>query len=164
MPASGAYQYCEVVFVTPGQASLKLPIVVKEVAMRHLGSLASPKSSEEVIEFEQLISDVKDDGIEVIWNSIREEVADIIFEEFNEIFKSRNDKEFNDFIQTGLDVELGDLKQFQEQLEKSEGYRKNHSNSLRGSGIFSKTKPKNDKNDKNEPSNDANEPSSNSPS
>ena len=98
--------------MTPGQASRKLPIVVKEVAMRYLGSLASPKSSEEVIAFEQLISDVKDDGIEVIWNSIKEKVADIIFDEFKEIFKSRNDKKFNDLIQSGQYVDLGDLKQF----------------------------------------------------
>ena len=127
--------------------------------MRYLGSLASPKSSEEVIAFKQLISEVKDNGIEVIWNSIKEEVADIIFEEFNEVFKSRNDKEFNDLIQAGLYVDLGDLKQFEEQLEKSEGYRKNYSNSLRGSGIFSKTKPKNDKNDKYKPSSNSNSPS-----
>ena len=152
----GIHEDCEVVFVTLAQASRKLPIVVKEVAMRHFGSLASPKSYEEDIAFKQLISDVKDNGIEVIWNSIEEEIADTIYGEFKEIFKSRNDKEFNDLIQAGLDVELGDLKQFQEQLEKSEGYRKNHSNSLRGSGIFSKTMPKNDKNDKNEPSPNSN--------
>lgn len=155
----GIHPDCEVVFVTPGQASLKLPKVVKEVAMRHLGSLASPKSSEEVIAFTQLISEVKDNGIEVIWNSIKEEVAHKIFEEFNEVFKSRNDKEFNDLIQAGLYVDLGDLKQFEEQLEKSEGYRKNRSNSLRGSGIFSKAMQKNDKNDKNEPSSNSNSPS-----
>jgi hypothetical protein len=147
----GIHPDCEVIFVTQGLASRKLPIVVKEEAVRHLTSLASPTTSEGFIAFTQLISEVINNGVEVIWNSIKEKIGDRIFDEFKTVFKSREDEAFIEFIELGQYTELGDLKRLQEHLEKSDGYREYCSNSLRKSGIFTSMMPKSDNDDKDKP-------------
>ena len=46
--------------------------------------------------FTRLISQVKEGGIEVIWNQIKDKVADTMFDEFGSLYRNRADILFTD--------------------------------------------------------------------
>ena len=132
----GIHPDCQIRFITRETASLKLPIVVREEAMRYMSSLASPSTAEELRAFTRLISQVKEDGVEVIWDQIKGNVADRMFDEFGSLYRDRADHSFTDLIEVGLYTELPDLSIFQEQVQSSKGYHQFCSQMLRQSGMF----------------------------
>ena len=133
----GIHPDCQIRFITKGTASLKLPIVVREEAMRYLAPLANPSTVEELREFTQLMSQVKEDGVAVIWDKIKGNVADRMFDEFGSLYQDRADHSFTGLVETGQYTELPDLCIFQEQVQNSRGYHQYCSQMLRRSGMFS---------------------------
>ena len=131
---------CEIRFITRETASLKLPIVVREEAMRYMKSLASPNTEKDLQTFTHLISQVKEDGVEVVWDQIKGKVADRLFDEFGSLYRDREDHSFTGLIEAGQYTELPDLSIFQEQVQSSKGYHQFYSQMLRQSGLFSSPK------------------------
>ena len=118
------------------QAVLKLPIVVQEEARRYMKSLANPNTVEDLQAYTRLISQVKEDGVEVVWDQIKGKVADRMFDEFGSLYRDREDHSFTVLIEAGQDTELPDLSIFQEQVQNSKGYHQFCSQMLRQSGMF----------------------------
>ena len=87
--------------------------------------------------FTQLISQVKEDGVEVIWDQIKGNVANRMFDEFKSLYQDRADHLFSGLIESGVYAELPDLSIFQKQIEESKGYHQYCSQMIRQSGLFS---------------------------
>jgi predicted Fe-Mo cluster-binding NifX family protein len=130
-------QLLRIRFITKETASLKLPIVVREEAMRYMKPLSDPNTAEDLRAFTRLIAQVKEDGVEMIWDQIKGNVADRMFDEFGSLYRGRADYSFTGLIDAGQYTELPDLSIFQESIQNSEGYRQYCSQILRRSGMFS---------------------------
>lgn len=128
---------CQILFITKQTASLKLPIVVKEEAMRYFASLANPSTAGESVSFTNLMVQVKEDGVEVIWNQIKGNITNRMFDEFGSLYQDRADRTFTDFIDAGKYTTLPDLSIFQKQLQNSKGYHQFCNQALHGPSIFS---------------------------
>ena len=79
----GYHSDCRIEYITRETASLKLPIVVKEEAINYLKSLSKSSALCNDDEFNSVILDVQNNGVEAIWSEIKERVSQRIFEEFN---------------------------------------------------------------------------------
>ncbi len=123
-------------FITSETAALKLPIVVREEAMRYFESNAQPNTVEALHEFTQLMSQVKEEGVGVIWDQIKDTVAKCMFDEFRSLYQGRDDPLFIGFIEAGQDIELPDLSVFQEKVQSSKGYHQYCNQLLRRPGMF----------------------------
>ncbi len=109
---------CEIQFITNYMASLKLPIIVREEAIRYLKSQASPNTAKDLREFFRLISHVNECGIEVIWDKIKDNVADTMLVEFSILYQhDRENHSFTSLIEEGQYTELTDLSIFQGQFK-----------------------------------------------
>ena len=128
---------CQIQFMTRETASLKLPIVAREEAMKYLASLANPSTVEAFRAFTQLMRQVKEDGVEVIWDQIKGNIADRMFDEFGSLYLDKADHSFAGLIEAGQYTELPDLNIFQEQAQNSKGYNQFRGQMLRRSGMFS---------------------------
>ncbi|KPJ67575.1 MAG: hypothetical protein AMJ43_04855 [Coxiella sp. DG_40] len=103
---AGILPECELIFVTMETAGLKLPIVVKEEALKYL----EIAKQGELESFPQLLERIKNEGVEVIWDKVQEKVKTRMFEEFGSLFPGGPDSEgFHSFIETGKDTDLGQL-------------------------------------------------------
>ena len=132
----GIHPDCQIRYITRETATLKLPIVVREDAMKHIKSLANPNTIEELQKFTGLISKIKEDGVEEIWDNIKDNVADRMFDEFGSLYTDRENNGFTDLIEAGVYTDLPDLRIFQEQIENSKGYHQFCRLTLRQTAIF----------------------------
>ncbi len=116
---------CEIQLITKGQASLKLPIVVKEEAMRYLRQLSNPNTIEAFQKFTQLISTIKRDvEFTAIWDDIKDNIAHRMFDEFGSLYRNKTDEEFIGLLEMSrLYIEMPDFSVFQACIQRSEGYR-----------------------------------------
>ena len=121
---------CQIIFITKATASAKLPIVVREEAMRYLEALAAPNTAEALLTFTELMSQVKKDGIEVIWNNIKDTISERMFDEFGCLYQSRTDHSYIDLMKAGLYTELGGLSAFEEQVQNPKGKQKSPQSDL----------------------------------
>lgn len=132
----GIHPDCQILFITRQTASLKLPIVVREEAMRYMKLLANPNTAQEFRAFTQLVSQVKKHGVEVIWDQIKGNVANRMFDEFSSLYRDRADHSFTGLIEAGQYTELSDSSIFQKQVQNSKGYHQFCSQILRQSNMF----------------------------
>ncbi|MDR3503374.1 MAG: ankyrin repeat domain-containing protein [Legionella sp.] len=86
----------EIDFITKEVASLKLNAVVREVALSWYKA--------NVLLVNGLFN--KNYDVEPIWNKIREQVKQKMFDEFSSLFSSYDDPEFNAFIDAGIDADI----------------------------------------------------------
>jgi hypothetical protein len=133
----GIHPDCEIRFITRETASLKLPIVVREELMSYMSSLSNPDTAEDFLAFTRLMSQVKKDGVEVIWRHIEYNITDKMFDEFGSLYQDKADPSFTCLIDAGQYIELPDLSIFQEEVQNSKGYYQYCSQMLRRSGMFS---------------------------
>lgn len=91
--------------ITSQQASLKLPVVVKEEACEHLRGIRRTEPER----FPGLLELIQEEGVEVIWPAIREKVAGRIFDEFGSLYKDRDNPRFTALIEAAVDVSCDDL-------------------------------------------------------
>lgn len=84
---------------------------------------------------EQLLGD-----IEIIWNKIKPQVADRLFDDFKSIYQdNRENSDFVNLVDSGQYVEIrkDDLSAYQQQMISSAGYRKYCSQILQSLKFFS---------------------------
>lgn len=126
---------CELIFISKSTAALKLPIIVREAANDYLSSLANPQTIEELLSFTQLIDQIKENGVDIIWDQIKQKVTDRMMSEFGVLFPKR--QEMVDFVDGGKYSSLGDLSIFQQQIQNSVGYHEYCNRALHDCGLFS---------------------------
>jgi len=136
---------CEIRYLTKKTATLKLLCVVREEAIKYLGRLANPTSVSELHAFTQLIGDIKESDLEVIWHQIKDEVTTRMFDEFGSLYKGKDDPLFIADIDAGQYGQLSDLNMFQKTIQNSRGYQLYCSNLLYSSGLFASTREADEK-------------------
>jgi hypothetical protein len=119
----GIHPDVDIEVISSTLATLKLPIVVKEEVNHYLAARANPSTVSELTQFTQQIAQIKEEGVEVIWDAIKDRVAMRIFDEFGSLYNDQNDPRFTGFIEAGKDVDLGELPSFQREVSQSKGYR-----------------------------------------
>ena len=137
----GIHPDCEIIFMTSETASLKLPIVVREEAMRYLQSLKKPNNTKELKTLIRLISQIKENGVEVIWDQIKDSIANRMFSEFGELYHGSSDMAFIGLIDAGQYAELPNLEMLQKKIQSSKGYQQFFSISLYQPGLTFSSKP-----------------------
>lgn len=144
----GIYPDCNICFITHKTQALKFPKIVEEAALRYLTGLANPTTSAEFLNFNKLINSIKQNGLQIIYNQIKDDVANLVFTEFGSLYESKLDESFAGLVKTIEDVELDDkkLNQFQQSIKNSLGYQQYCSSILyRSTGNLSFfSKPKNE--------------------
>lgn len=110
---------CEIIMITKEMASLKLPCVVREQSLLYLEQNLRTDTREAFIASEQLLTQVMTEGVEIIWENIKEMVAEKMFEEFGSLYYNRQNQEFITFINTGIYADIGDLSNLQEKMQDS---------------------------------------------
>ncbi len=135
----GIHSDCKVRFVNSRTVSLKLPIIVQEQSLAYLLSLASPDNRQDFLAFTQLIQRLKTQGIEVIWNSIKESVMTKLFDEFSDFYQNKENKDLLALVHEGQCAALSDkvLTIFEETIRIVKGDYQNFSYLLQRSGLFS---------------------------
>jgi hypothetical protein len=113
----GIHPDCRVLYITEETASLKLPIVVREEGMRYLTTFSTTNAAEALPTFTRLMAQVKQDGVEVIWDHIKNNIATRMFDEFGSLYRNITDPHFTALIEAGKDVVLEDLNTFQEHVQ-----------------------------------------------
>lgn len=133
----GIHPDVQVLHITPAIASLKLPIVVREVARDYLSSIAEPNTIEGFRRFMQLIEQIRqDEYVSVIWDQIKTKIVDRMFSEFGSLYHGKTDSRLIDLVENGQYLKLENLSCFQEQIIASPGYKKHCSQVLRCSLNF----------------------------
>lgn len=109
-----------------------LNAIVQEEAARYLNPLDAASYCHSI----NVLAQIKNHGLSVIWDAIRENVTDRIFSDYRLLFNSRDDQELIDLVLQGESIELETFSQLEATLENSIGCRKYHSQLLRESGLF----------------------------
>lgn len=117
-------------FVSFYQASVKLPVVVRQEVTDYLKKLSdSLQTIEKLLKFNNLIEKLESEGVTAIWNHIRGSVYAKMVEEFKELHTQakmfqRQDL-FKNLVEAGQYTDLGELHlrdTFKEQLPESKAY------------------------------------------
>jgi hypothetical protein len=124
-------------FITGETAALKLKVIVMEEIQSYLTEKANPLTSNDFLNFTNLLKQLEQDGVEIIWDDIKDKITARMHEEFHSLFASKDDPKFTAFIDAGQYFELNNLSSFQKNLLESKGYQQYCSSILRASGIFS---------------------------
>lgn len=132
----GIHPDCHLQYITNEVASLKLPIVVREEVFQYLAFFSSPKKILELISFTNLIHDITNDGIEIIWPSIKQNVSLRIYQEFSSLFSKYFPLE--QFIESGQYTQIAQLDKFQEPITNSKGYKKFCHAAMHQLGLFTR--------------------------
>ena len=130
----GTHEDCEITFITSALASLKLPKVVHEEMMQYLQQIPL-KTASDLLRFTQLLHQIESHGLEIIWDKIKAPINDRIFNEFGDLYISKNDQKFVDLIEGGRWIKLPDFN-IQQLINDSAGYHQYCSVMLRQSGLF----------------------------
>ena len=99
--------------------------------------MSETKSANFYSHIQDQIAQVKEDGVEVIWDQIKDNIAGRMFDEFGSLYPNRVDHSFTGLIDAGQHTGLPDLSIFQEQVQNSKGYHQYCSQMLRRFGMFS---------------------------
>jgi len=140
---NGAHPDVVIEVITPKLATLKFPIVVKDEVKNYLSSMANPSTSSEFSQFNHQIKKIEEEGVEVIWDAIKNSVAARMFDEFGSLYANQDDPRFTAFIDAGKYVELGKLPSFQKEVSESEGCREYCSSTTQSYRTFSQNQCQN---------------------
>lgn len=127
----------DIKFITLETAVCKMKIVIKESVEQYLSKRANTLTLNDFLNFTSQLKQLEQDGIEIIWDDIQDNVATRIFEEFHSLFDNKESARFTDFINVGQYLEISNLPSFHEILMQSNGYQQYCSSIIRSSGIFS---------------------------
>jgi hypothetical protein len=131
----------EIRFITKDLAAKKLPTLVNELANDYLSNLANTaKAAKDFLGFTHLMDKVKKEGVEFIFNAIKDKVTECIWDEFKTVYPDKSAPDFIEFIQSGIYTELKQLKDFQPLLTNSIAYRDFCSQMLYSPRLFSAAK------------------------
>lgn len=110
---NGIHSDVDTIFITHETAALKLIQVSIEEAMRYI---TRPQNSDDYNAIIKLLPELIEDGIEVIWDKIKETISQRIFDEFQSLYNGHNDPAFVSLISAGTYVDLPNLESIQEQI------------------------------------------------
>ncbi|HEY2566854.1 MAG TPA: hypothetical protein VGH95_04020 [Candidatus Aquirickettsiella sp.] len=105
----GIHPDCQVLYLTKENVSVKLPTVVREEGMKYLENFANPNTDEALLKFTLLMEKIKKNGVQVIWDHIKNNITNRMFSEFGSFFRDITEPNFTALIEDGQDVELGQL-------------------------------------------------------
>ncbi|GAB4391386.1 MAG: hypothetical protein Tsb005_00960 [Gammaproteobacteria bacterium] len=134
----GIHPDCEIHFMTQTTAALKLPKIVTEESFQYLAQLATPQTEAALLTFTKLIADIKQQGANVIYDKIKTRVSARMYEEFGSLYKDQTDPAFTQLVDSGeyTKLEPDNLRQFQQQIQNSQGYQQYCSHLLRQHSAF----------------------------
>jgi hypothetical protein len=113
----------EIYYVTHAQASNKFSILTQEHSIRYLQSLASPETLEDYLKVRDLIDEIKANGIEPIWEEIKEAIKLKLWNEFCIAYSYRPDHpRFLEILENGIYLGLNNLSVIETQMQASAGY------------------------------------------
>ncbi|WP_218813791.1 hypothetical protein [Rickettsiella endosymbiont of Dermanyssus gallinae] len=115
----GIHPDCKILYLTEETASFKLPIIVREEAMRYLATFANPNTSKALLAFTRLMAQIKEEGVKVIWDHIKNNITTRMFDDFGSLYRDRIDPNFTALVEAGKYAKLEDLSTFQEQVQKN---------------------------------------------
>ena len=131
----------EIRFITKDLAAKKLPTLVNELANDYLSHLANnAKTAKDFLGFTHLMDNLKKEGVELIFNAIKDKVTECIWDEFKTVYPDKSAPDFIEFIESGIYTELKQLKDFQPLLTNSIAYRDFCSQMLYSPRLFSAAK------------------------
>lgn len=97
----GVLPQVNIIMITKQTAALKLPSVVKDTLAAYIKDQSSPAA---------LIEKIKTDDIDVVWDAIKDKVADHMFQEFGSIYRfNQNHPDFVALVASGVYVALDDV-------------------------------------------------------
>lgn len=135
---SGIHPNVELIFMTNETAALKFQILVREEVKNYLQKLSKPETKEGFHSFINLLKQLSEEGIEIIWNRIKPQVSDRLFAEFKTIYE--DNKKHSDFlalVDSGQYIEIkSNFSAYQQQMVSSTGYRKSCSQILQSYKFF----------------------------
>ncbi len=118
----GLHNDVVIIYMTSETASQKLPNVVREELMKYLNSLLPDEKAtpDEKQKFVDLINEIENDGVSVVWDKIQPRVIEQMYEEFGNsdgvkalqippLYKSREDSKFVGLISGGPDTDITNL-------------------------------------------------------
>jgi len=92
----GIHTACNIAYLTPALASMKLPIVVKQVVCDYVTSLNNMSKAKTIVA-------LKNDGIsDALWRAIKPAISSRMFDEFGLLYVNKNDLRFKALIECGL--------------------------------------------------------------
>jgi hypothetical protein len=98
---NGIHDECQIVFVTKELAAAKLPRVVCAVLLEHL---KAPRPGDALT---LLLTQLDKDGLDLVWEVIRERVSQRMFEEFGTLYGGIDSAAFVGLIDAGIDTDVG---------------------------------------------------------
>ena len=104
----GIHPDCELRFISKSTASLKLPIIAKEESNKYLNDFFESNLRNYFI-CENLIRSLEAEGIEVIWDNIKDAVCDRAYNEFKIIYPNKTSKAFIEFLDYAKYTDISDL-------------------------------------------------------
>ena len=132
----------KLVSINPSIPLLKLFDVVQEEARLYMAAFTNPLTSEDYCKIITILHHLQKDGrLSIIWPHIKETVEARMFEAFASLYINKKNPQFNMLIEAGEHVKW--LPSFEEQLQRSEGYKQFCMNIVKYPGFFSvNTRPK----------------------
>ncbi len=128
----------EIYFINQAIAAKKLPRVVIQVADDYLSRLAKKaKTAKDFLNFIRLMTNLKKGHIDFMFNAIKDEISECIWDEFKAIYPDKSAPDFSNFIASGVYTNLKPVKNFQPLLENSSAYRDFCSQILYSPRLFS---------------------------
>lgn len=95
--------------------------IIEQVVMSHLEPLTKPQTAEEYEKLMHLFSHLEND-LKPIWQAIKKELIQKLWEELGGLYSSIEDPRFNDMLEQGCQFKLPHLKDFQKNIIDSAGY------------------------------------------
>jgi hypothetical protein len=121
---NGIHRDVEICFITHGMATIKFPIIIKQVFMRYLSQLVQVKTAHDYQTSLQIIQKLKaDQNIEEIWPKIQSAVISELWDEFHEAYYNNSrHPDFNALINSGIYFTPPDLTEIETKLLASPGH------------------------------------------
>lgn len=103
----GIHPDCQALYIIKKSALDKLSIVVHEEAVKYLEKFVNPDTDIALHKFMSLRKEIKKNGVQVIWNDIKDNITQRMFGEFGSFFRDITDPNFTALIEDGQYIELG---------------------------------------------------------
>lgn len=112
-----------VCFITHQTAYCKFPKIVQEQLLDYLRTLTTPKTALEYQQVYTLLENLKENGLDQIWDKIKSKVELIFWDEFKEAYANNQEHPlFREMIENGNYIQLPNLAEIKSQLAQSVGY------------------------------------------
>ncbi len=112
----------ELHFINIYAFGLKLKATIQNIIIEYLSLFANPQNLKEFFTFNQMVSQIKQNGLDDYWPKMKVYLQVVLFNEFKSLFSDIQDPKFLGVIDSGEFVEIKHLEQFQQNIAASQGY------------------------------------------